>query len=289
MSNWDYHKVLEEDYMDQHTAFAFQNIPIPERETKPRKQGLTMMVDWGIPLGIQKDCLEAQGIYVDEAKIVAGIPRIMPKDYLKKKIAAYKAEEIFTFPGGLFTELAIAQGNYEAFLNDAKEVGFSGIEVSDNLLRIEPKKKKAVISKAVNEYGMTVMGEVGRKEGSMTGDELIADVENCLEAGASLVLLEAHELFHGEIRKDVLDALAKRGSMERIMFELPVVILPDVTRDYKHKVCAWIVKKFGTEVNLANVEWDEIYITEIVRRGMAGDTSHPQGAYRLAGIQAVDE
>jgi len=274
--------------MNQKTTFAFRGIPIPERETKPRNRGLTMMIDWGLPLGIQNDCLEAQALYIDEAKIAAGIPRVMPADYLKKKIDAYKAEGIFTFPGGLFTELAIAQGNYEAFLNHVREVGFSGIEVSDNLIQIEPQRKRTIISKAVNEFGLVVMGEVGRKEGCITGEELIADVENCLEAGASLVLLEAHELFHGEIRKDVLDALAKRVPMERIMFELPVVILPDVTRDYKHKVCAWLVKEFGTEVNIANVEWDEIYITELVRRGMAGDTSHPQGAYRLAGIQTVE-
>jgi len=84
------------------------------------------------------------------------------------------------------------------FLKDAKEAGFSGIEVSDNLLKIDPRKKKAAISKAVKEFGLTVMGEVGRKEGSMTKEELIADVENCLDAGASIVLLEAHELFHGE-------------------------------------------------------------------------------------------
>ena len=73
------------------------------------------------------------------------------------------------------------------------------------------------------------------------------------------------------------------------MFELPVVVLPDVTRDYKHRVCAWLVKQFGTEVNLANVEWDEVYITEIIRRGMAGDTSHPQGAYRLAGMSTAGD
>ncbi len=131
---------------------------------------------------------------------------------------------------------------------------------------------------------MTVMGEVGRKEGSLSGDELIADVENCLEAGAALVLLEAHELFHGEIRQDVIDALTLRVPKEKLMFELPVVVLPDVTRDYKHRVCAWLVQHFGTEVNLANIEWDEIYFTEIARRGMGGDTSHPDGAYRLAGI-----
>jgi len=101
-----------------------------------------MMIDWGLPLGLQKDCLQAQGLYVDEAKIAASIPRVMPKSYLRSKIEAYKAEGIFTFPGGLFTELAIAQGNYEVFLKEAVEAGFSGIEVSDNLLKIEPRQKK---------------------------------------------------------------------------------------------------------------------------------------------------
>jgi phosphosulfolactate synthase len=133
------------------------------------------------------------------------------------------------------------------------------------------------------------MGEVGRKEGSMTREELIADVENCLDAGASMVLLEAHELFHGDIRKDVLEELSKRVPLERIMFELPVVVLPDVTKAYKIKVLSWMIKQFGTDVNLANVEWDEIYFTEITRIGAAGTTSHTQGAYRLAGIEASEE
>ena len=271
------------------TEFLFPNIPIPERQSKPRKRGLTMMIDWGLPLGLQKDCLDAQGIYVDEAKIAASIPRVMPKTYLKKKMDAYREHEIFAFPGGLFTELAIAQGNYDVFLKDAKEAGFSGIEVSDNLLKIDPRKKKAAISRAVNEYGLTVMGEVGRKEGSMTQEELIADVENCLDAGASMVLLEAHELFHGDIRQDVLDELMKKVPMEKIMFELPVVVLPDVTKAYKIKVLFWMIKQFGTDVNLANVEWDEIYFTEITRLGACGTTSHPQGAYRLAGIETSEE
>jgi phosphosulfolactate synthase len=248
-----------------------------------------MMIDWGLPLGLQKDCLEAQGLYVDEAKIAASIPRVMPRSYLKKKIDAYKADGIFAFPGGLFTELALAQGNYELFLKDAKEAGFSGVEVSDNLLKIEPLGKKAAISKAVKEYGLTVMGEVGRKEGSMTREELIADVENCLDAGASMVLLEAHELFHGDIRQDVLEELTKKVPLEKIMFELPVVVLPDVTKAYKIKVLFWMIQQFGTDVNLANVEWDEIYFTEITRIGACGTTSHPQGAYRLAGIEASEE
>lgn len=270
-------------------TYAFSHIPIPERESKTRKKGLTMMIDWGLPLGHQKDLLEAQGLYVDEAKIAASIPRLMPEPYLKKKIQAYHGEDIFTFPGGLFAELAIAQGNYEKFLEGAREAGFSGIEISDNLLEISPQDKRKAILKAVEDFGLTVMGEVGRKEGVMTGKELIADVENCLEAGAKLVLLEAHELFHGGIRTEVIEALEKVVPMERIMFELPVTVLPDVTKSYKTKVLFWMVRTFGTDVNLANVEWDEVYFTEITRRGASGETAHPQGAYRQAGIRSTGE
>lgn len=274
--------------MTKQNEFAFSSVPIPERETKPRKKGLTMMIDWGIPLELQEDCIEGQGLYVDEAKIAGSIPRVMPKEYLTQKISAYKAADIFTFPGGLFTELAIAQGNFDVFLEEIKTMGFSGIEVSDNLIKIDPKSKKETILKAVNEYGLTVMGEVGRKEGVMSDDELVADIENCLEAGASMVLIEAHELFHGDIRQDALDAIAKNAPMEKIMFELPVTVLPDITKTYKTKILYWMISQFGTEVNLANVEWDEIYFTEISRRGGSGRSTHPESAFRLAGVDTIE-
>ena len=275
-------------HQSSETTYGFETIPIPKRQEKPRTFGLTMMIDWGLPIGLQKDCLESQGIFIDEAKIAGGISRVMPKKTLEKKMAVYAENQIPCFPGGLFTELAIAQGNYEKFLDEANKMGFSAIEVSDNLMQISSSEKRKLIRKAVEEFGLNVMGEVGRKEGILSKDQLIADVENCLEAGAQLVLLEAHELFHGDIRTDVIKALTRRVPLAKLMFELPVMVLPDVTKDYKSRVCSWLVAQFGTEVNLANVEWDEIYFTEIIRRGMAGDTSHPKGAYRLAGITTVE-
>jgi phosphosulfolactate synthase len=221
---------------------------------------------------------------VDEAKIAAGIPRLIPKNYLRKKIKAYRDNNIFCFPGGLFAELALAQGNYDKFLAEAVEMGFSGIEVSDNLLTISPEDKAAAIKKAVDQYGLTVMGEVGKKDGVMTRDEIIADVENCLGAGAKLVLLEAHELFHGDIRLDDIEALAAKVPMERVMFELPVTKLPDVPHHYKIEVLFWLVRQFGGQVNLANVEWDEIYFTETSRMGASGDRGPADGAYAKAGV-----
>ena len=115
-------------------------------------------------------------------------------------------------------------------------------------------------------------------------------IDDCLQAGAIGVYLEAYELFaQGQVRTALIEAIEKRFPRERIFYELPVVILPGVHREFKHRITVLLVKTLGTEVNLANVEWDELYITEMVRRGMAGDTSHPQGAYRLAGFEAGHE
>jgi hypothetical protein len=43
-----------------HQNFAFEQFPSPGRQAKPRSAGLTMMIDWGMPLGLQEDCL---GVY----------------------------------------------------------------------------------------------------------------------------------------------------------------------------------------------------------------------------------
>ena len=88
--------------------------------------------------------------------------------------------------------------------------------------------------------------------------------------------------------QDVMDSIAKRVPMEKVMFELPVTVLPDVTKTFKTKVLFWMISQFGTDVNLANVEWDEIYFTEICRIGASGESTHPDGAFRLAGVETVE-
>ena len=51
------------------------------------------------------------------------IPGIMPGDLLKKKIGAYQSENIFTFPGGLFAEMAIAKGFYDEITRTGVQLG----------------------------------------------------------------------------------------------------------------------------------------------------------------------
>ncbi|WP_164658154.1 phosphosulfolactate synthase [Tropicibacter sp. Alg240-R139] len=269
------------------THLAFDQIPVPDRATKPRRTGVTMMIDWGIPLASQTDIITSQGHLVDKAKIAGGIPRFMPRALLMQKLAAYKAADISTANGGLFTELALAQGTFDALLREMAEVGFASVEVSENLQPLSTMDKTNAVRHAKQSYGLDVLGEVGRKEGEMTDDEIMEDVETYLNAGVSSVYLEANELFDGDsAREGLIRRLADNFPPEVLIFELPVDVIPGITKSIKHKTASQMVATLGTDVNLANLEHDEIYLLECLRLGVAGDTRHAHGAFRLAGIGA---
>ncbi len=269
---------------------AFSAIPLPNREAKPRSNGITMMIDWGLPAGLQTDVIETAGYYIDMAKLAGSIVGLMPKTTVEKKLAIYRDNDISTSQGGLFTELAYMQGNIDPFFEEIVALGFSAVEVSDNLLNWSLAEKKKTIKRAVEDFGLRVLGEVGKKEGVLDDVQFLADLEVCFEAGASKVFLEAYELFSGDkIRGELIATIVDRFPMEDVIFELPVVILPGVNKEFKHKITAWMVKELGTNVNLANVEWDEIWVTEMVRRGAGGESSHPEGAYQLAGFKSEHE
>ncbi|HET6521387.1 MAG TPA: phosphosulfolactate synthase [Geminicoccaceae bacterium] len=82
--------------------FSFIELP-PERSlTKPRRSGLTMFADFGIPLAYQRDVLALAGRYVDLAKVATGTARLHERAYLERKLAAYQEAGIRPFMGGQF-------------------------------------------------------------------------------------------------------------------------------------------------------------------------------------------
>jgi len=257
---------------------AFTDVPLPARSVKPRTKGLTMMIDWGLPLGHQQDVLESASDYIDMAKVAATIPGLLPEDVLKRKLAIYQEAGISTSQGGLYTEYAYVQKKVEPFFAEIARLGFTAVEISDNLLNWTLAEKRETIRMAREDYGLKVLGEVGRKEGAMTDDEIIADLEACFEADVAAAFIEAYELFSGDkIRGELISEIAKRFPVEKIIYELPVDVLPGVTREFKHKVCSWMVAEFGSDVNLANVEWHEVLFNEMVRRKAGDNIEVPKG------------
>ena len=229
-----------------------------------------MMIDWGLPLGHQVDTIDAVGDYVDLAKIAGAIAGLMPKEILKRKLSAYSEVGIGTSPGGLFAEYAYLKGTLDPFFEEASELGFSAVEISDNFLDWDLETKRKTIRNAIDDYGLVVHGEVGRKDGAMSNSAVLRDLDVCFSAGAYAVYLEAFELFAGEkIRADLVADIEKNFPNEKVIYELPVVVLPGISREFKHKVSTWMVAEFGSDVNLANVEWDEVWMIEMLRRRIA--------------------
>ena len=265
-------------------GLAFADIPAPMRPEKPRSVGITSMIDWGMPLGQQRDFLHSGAHLVDMVKIGGCVARFMPRAHLIEKLRAYGEAGISASPGGIFFELAFKQGNYAKFLRECAAVGFTSFEVSDTLLDLSRADKVSALRDA-KAAGFKTISEVGKKtDDELSDGAVLDDIASSLEA-ADFVILEANEFFRGgEIREGLIDTLSERFSGERLLWELPVAVLPGATRALKEKVSHWLVARFGTNVNLANIEAEEIYFSEGVRSGMAGDTNHPQGAYRLAGF-----
>jgi phosphosulfolactate synthase len=178
---------------------AFQEIVIPQWPPKPREKGITMVADWGVGLAGQKDLIATSGYFVDLAKIVVGISRILPREVLAEKVRLYRENGIEPFPGGQFLEIAVLQGRVKEYCRGALEAGYRAIEVSDNAIALTPGEKRAVVREAVDS-GLRVIGEVGKKVSTTDMGELIADIQNTLKAGSWKVFVEAKEIFGEELK-----------------------------------------------------------------------------------------
>jgi len=257
---------------------AFQEIVIPEWPPKPRERGITMVADWGFGLGKQRDLIETSGYFVDLAKIVVAISRVLPRDILAKKIRLYQKNGIQPFPGGQFLEIAILQRRVKEYCRGALDVGYEAIEVSDNAITLTPEKKRAVIREAVDS-GLRVIGEVGKKVSTTDMGELIADIRNTLQAGSWKVFVEAKEIFGEELRVDLIRQLADSVDLSKLIFEIPLVSVQEVHHYQGYKMWMWLLETFGPEVNIANVEYDDPMKLATLRLGIGPDTTLKEGAF----------
>ena len=251
--------------------FAMVELPGERSPTKPRSKGLTMMVDWGVPMARQKDLLSMIAPYLDLAKIAVGTSRLYDEEYLRDKLRLYKEYQVRPFLGGQFQEYVFATQGFAAlapFLDEAKRVGFEVVEVSDNVVPLTPEERKAQIALAIDR-GLTVFGEVGSKSEKSAAATLIAQGRDCVEAGAELVIVEGAELMAGGQPKEALLADLRGGlDISRALFELPGPWIRGVTLSDIHDLKKFLIREFGPDVNIANVMPDDLLETEALRVGL---------------------
>ncbi|HSE08712.1 MAG TPA: phosphosulfolactate synthase [Nocardioidaceae bacterium] len=241
-------------------------LTLPHRGSKPREIGVTHVLDRGVSVATTESVLSTAADYIDLWKFGWGTAYLDPG--LRNKLALLADAGVGSCLGGTLLEIAWAQGKEREFLNWAHEVGFSYVEVSRGVAPMPTEVKQELIRTAASWF--EVLAEVGSKdpdtepEPDLWADEIASD----LRAGARWVIAEGREsgtvgLYRadGSVREDVVAAAVRGGGTDRVLFEAP-------RKDQQ----AWLIRKLGPEVNLANIALDDALALETLRRGLRADT-----------------
>ena len=79
--------------------------PLEGRKTKPRGEGITMVIDKGIGLQGVRDLIEMAGDYIDLIKLTFGTSAFYDQNLLRKKNEIITSSRIEVMPGGTFLKL----------------------------------------------------------------------------------------------------------------------------------------------------------------------------------------
>lgn len=241
-------------------------LDLPTRATKPRGIGITHVLDRGIPLSQSADLLAMSESYIDVWKLGWGISYLDPT--LPGKLELLARHGVLASPGGTLLEIAWAQGRAMEFLNWARDCGFPCVEVSAGTVAMDQAAKQELIAEAARHF--IVLAEVGTKDpgAHLAPAQWAHELAGDLEAGATWVLAEGRASGtvgiydpSGAVREDVISALVSVAGLEFLVFEAP-----------REQQQAWFVRRFGPDVNLANVAPADVLGLETLRLSLRADT-----------------
>src|SRR6516165_8405421 len=163
-------------------------LDLPVRSAKPRRTGITHVLDRGIPLAQVTDLLEQNSGYVDVWKFGWGIAYLDPQ--LATKLDLLARHRVLASPGGTLLEIAWAQGRAPEFLDWAADAGFPCVEVSAGTVPMDEAAKRDLIAAAAERF--IVLAEVGSKHADvrLTPEQWALAAAGDLEAGATWILAE---------------------------------------------------------------------------------------------------
>ncbi len=252
--------------------FEMVSLPAARSTQKPRKTGITMMVDFGAPVGKLEDLLSLVGPHVDLIKIAVGSARLYSDSYLRQKLRLCERYGVKPFIGGQFLEYVVATQGFEAapaFYKEAERMGFQAVEVSDNCVPFSPNQRKSLISQGVD-AGLEIHGEIGSKDIRQTAENLLSQAHDSLDAGADVVLVEAAEMIiDGEVQEFLITALEAEFPAEKVIYELPGPWIKGVSLSDVYQMKKFLIERFGPDANIANVMPDDVFETEALRCGLS--------------------
>ncbi len=244
-------------------------LSLPDREAKPRKRGLTILLDGGVPEGMFEDIIDNYHQIVDFVKF--GWGTCLVSGNLDSKISKLRSRNIDYFFGGTLFEKALFQNALDKYCEFLREKNCSYVEISNGTIELSNEEKCMHIKKFSNEFH--VFSEVGYKDLgkslNMHPTEWIKCINQDKTAGAFKVITEARESGKsgicrgdGEIRFGLMEEIFHSElDQNEIIFEAP-----------RKDLQSYFINRAGPNVNLANIAFEDIIGLETLRLGLRSDT-----------------
>jgi phosphosulfolactate synthase len=256
------------------TKKAWENVfemPVPGRSVKPRKTGFTMVIDKGLGVRAIADLMESAADYVDLLKLTFGTSAFFDRELLQKKIELVTRAGVDICPGGTFLEVAVFQDTCSRYLQTARELGFTTIEVSDGTVPMTDGERADIIRRA-RDANLKVISEVGKKDPSkaISLAKMHDQIRSDLSLGAFKVIVEARESGKGVGVFDSSGNVDEEG-VDKIIsgVEDPNDLVWEAPLKNQQQ---FFILKSGINVNLGNIAPGDILALEALRCGLRGDT-----------------
>jgi phosphosulfolactate synthase len=244
-------------------------LSLPKRSEKPRREGLTVVIDNGLPTNLFVDAISSVDGSIDLVKFGWGTALVTPR--LADKIACLDRLGIGYFFGGTLFEKFLVQDRVEEYFAFCRAHGCRYIEISNGTIQLSNAEKAPLIRRATEQF--VVLSEVGYKDpgrsDALSGEQWLEFIEQDLNAGATWVVTEARESGrsgicdgNGALRFEIVEDIIESGiDCRRLVFEAP-------TKELQ----TFFVTRVGSDVNLANIPPADVIGLETLRLGLRSDT-----------------
>lgn len=247
------------------SSFFPASVPTVKR---PRSTGVTHVLD-RLP-GLHADELAYLSPYIDVVKIGWGLPLLLPRETVRRRVTGYHELGAEVSTGGTLLEYAVAHDRAPQLLDEARELGFDLVEISSGIIELSSAQIEHLAAQATKR-GLEVFIEVGKKDPQhqLSLKETIAQIGHALSVHPRKVIVESRESgrgvgiydSEGQIKWDWVRSILSEHPQEELIFEAPLE-----TQQVQ------LLRELGAEVNLGNVAIGSVAPLASERLGLRGET-----------------
>jgi phosphosulfolactate synthase len=214
--------------------------------------------------------LEYLSPYFDVVKIGWGLPLLLPREKIRERVKMYHDVGIDVSTGGTLLEYAVLNDRAPQMMDEARELGFDIIEVSNGALELSSEQIERLVEQ-VKRRSLDYFIEVGKKDPQhqLSLKETNAQIGFARSLKPRRVLLEGRETGRGvgiydsdgAVKWDWVRSILSEHPLEELMFEAPAE-----TQQMA------LLRELGAEVNLGNLELHLVSTLATERLGLRGET-----------------